>query len=181
MLTQALTSSCCLSSRLNGTCICPLLLLLDHVICQAGVGGSLTHPFNPLHTGWLKIVYCFQTKGYAGSASGKETACQCRRHRFDPWARKIPPEEGMATHSSILAWRIPWTEEPGGLWSTGPSTHTLKLSLLLLEHLIYIPPTSWPYIIILRKKMAQTRDVKEKSQTSSSSCYFICSLTMLKE
>ena len=24
-----------------------------------------------------------------------------------------PPEEGMATHSSILAWRIPWTEEPG--------------------------------------------------------------------
>ena len=28
-------------------------------------------------------------------------------------------EEGMATHSSILAWRIPWTEEPGGLWSIG--------------------------------------------------------------
>ena len=29
------------------------------------------------------------------------------------------PEEGMATHSSILAWRIPWTEEPGGLQSIG--------------------------------------------------------------
>ena len=29
--------------------------------------------------------------------------------------RKDPLEEGMATHSSILAWRIPWTEEPGGL------------------------------------------------------------------
>ena len=28
-----------------------------------------------------------------------------------------PLEEGMATHSSILAWRIPWTEEPGGLLS----------------------------------------------------------------
>ena len=28
-------------------------------------------------------------------------------------------EEAMATHSSILAWRIPWTEEPGGLQSTG--------------------------------------------------------------
>ena len=28
-------------------------------------------------------------------------------------------EEGLATHSSILAWRIPWTEEPGGLQSTG--------------------------------------------------------------
>ena len=30
-----------------------------------------------------------------------------------------PLEEGLATHSSILAWRIPWTEEPGGLQSIG--------------------------------------------------------------
>ena len=30
-----------------------------------------------------------------------------------------PLEEGMATHSSILAWEIAWTEEPGGLQSTG--------------------------------------------------------------
>ena len=30
-----------------------------------------------------------------------------------------PLEEGMATHSSILAWRIPWTEEPGGLQFVG--------------------------------------------------------------
>ena len=30
-----------------------------------------------------------------------------------------PLEEEMATHSSILAWRIPWTEEPGGLQSIG--------------------------------------------------------------
>jgi len=37
------------------------------------------------------------------------------RHGFNPWPRKIPLEEGMATHSSILAWRIPWTEEPGEL------------------------------------------------------------------
>ena len=28
-------------------------------------------------------------------------------------------KEGMTTHSSVLAWRIPWTEVPGGLWSTG--------------------------------------------------------------
>ena len=31
--------------------------------------------------------------------------------------QKNPVEKGMATHSSILAWRIPWTEEPGGLQS----------------------------------------------------------------
>ena len=30
-----------------------------------------------------------------------------------------PPEKGTATHASVLAWRIPWTEEPGGLESTG--------------------------------------------------------------
>ena len=31
--------------------------------------------------------------------------------------RKDPPEKGLATHSSTLAWRIPWTEEPGSLQS----------------------------------------------------------------
>ena len=31
-----------------------------------------------------------------------------------------PLEKRQATHSSILAWRVPWTEEPGGLQSTGP-------------------------------------------------------------
>ena len=33
-------------------------------------------------------------------------------------------EEGMPTHSSILAWRIPWTEEPGELWSIGSQSQT---------------------------------------------------------
>ena len=33
--------------------------------------------------------------------------------------QKDPLEDSMATHSSILAWRIPWTEEPGGLGSIG--------------------------------------------------------------
>ena len=33
----------------------------------------------------------------------------------DPWGREDPLEEGMATHSSILTWRIPWTEEPNSL------------------------------------------------------------------
>ena len=34
--------------------------------------------------------------------------------------REDPLEKGMATHTSILAWRIPWTEEPSGLQSMGP-------------------------------------------------------------
>ena len=47
----------------------------------------------------------------------------------------------MATHSSILAWRIPWTEEPGGLWSIGshrdtpehPHTEAVRMGLTLLS------------------------------------------------
>ena len=38
---------------------------------------------------------------------------QCRRHRFDLLGGKYPLEEEMATHSSTLARKIPWTEEPG--------------------------------------------------------------------
>ena len=41
----------------------------------------------------------------------------------ETWVQSLgqedPLEKGMATHSSILAWRIPWTEEPRGLQSTG--------------------------------------------------------------
>ena len=41
----------------------------------------------------------------------------------ETWVQSLgqedPLEEGMATHSSILTWRILWTEDPGGLWSKG--------------------------------------------------------------
>ena len=39
-----------------------------------------------------------------------------------PPGQEVPLEEGMATHSSVLAWRIPWTEEPGMLQSIGSDT-----------------------------------------------------------
>ena len=43
-------------------------------------------------------------------------------------------EKGMATHSSILAWRIPWTEEPGGLQSMVSESQT-QLSVVI-HHLV---------------------------------------------
>ena len=59
--------------------------------------------------------------GFQGGAIGKELVCQCRRH--ETWVQSLGPEdplvEGVATHSSILAWRIPWTEEPSELQSMG--------------------------------------------------------------
>ena len=39
--------------------------------------------------------------------------------RVQSLGQEDPLEKEMATHSSILAWRIPWTEEPGGLQTTG--------------------------------------------------------------
>ena len=50
-----------------------------------------------------------------GSKGKKISVCMCNRPRLDPWVREDPLEQGMTTHSSILAWRIPWAEEPGGL------------------------------------------------------------------
>ena len=46
-------------------------------------------------------------------------AGDAKRCGFDPLGQEDPLEEGRATHSTILAWRIPQTEEPGGLQSTG--------------------------------------------------------------
>ena len=54
--------------------------------------------------------------------SWQRSCCQSRRHkrcRFIPLSREGLLEEVMTTHSSILAWRGPWTEEPHGLYSTG--------------------------------------------------------------
>ena len=46
----------------------------------------------------------------------------------ETWVRSLgwedPLEKGMANHSSILVWRIPWTEEPGGLHSMGSQSQT---------------------------------------------------------
>ena len=58
--------------------------------------------------------------GFPGGAGGEELACQCRRYnRLGSLSWEYPLEECMATNSSILTWRIPRTEEPGGLQSRG--------------------------------------------------------------
>ena len=55
-----------------------------------------------------------------GSAVKNPTAMQeAQELRVQSLGQKDPLEEGMATHSSILAWRSPWTEEPGRLQSIG--------------------------------------------------------------
>ena len=53
-----------------------------------------------------------------GGSEGKESACNAG-DQVGSLGREDPPEKGMATLSSILAWEIPWTEKPGWLQSLG--------------------------------------------------------------
>jgi len=79
----------------------------------------------------------------------------------ETWVRSLgredPLEEGMATHSSVLAWRIPWTEEPGGLQSMGlqrirhdwvtKQQYVLRMLMRPIFQLIF------PWMDLFRKKI----------------------------
>ena len=58
-------------------------------------------------------------QGLSSKKKKKKVCLQCGRCRINPWVGKIPLEEGISTHFSILAWRIPCTHEPGRVQSTG--------------------------------------------------------------
>ena len=76
--------------------------------------------------------------------------------------REDPLEKEMATHSSILVWRIPWTEEPGGLQSRGLQrvgldwmTNTFMVIVSITTFIIFIisgltklPPPHWTYVYL---------------------------------
>ena len=61
--------------------------------------------------------------------SGKEYACQCRQDtQVCSLSGEVPLEKEMATHSSILAWEIPLSEEPRGYSSMGSQKSRTRLS-----------------------------------------------------
>ena len=74
--------------------------------------------------------------------------------------REDPLEKEMATHSSILVWKIPWTEEPGGLWSMGSQRVGHSWAHVLvhgdLESVLQLPVSGtpsfalWCFLISLR-------------------------------
>ena len=118
----------------------------------------------PLLDHWLD-VYLIRDHPHSGLLwwlSAKDSACQYRRCGFNPWAGEMPwrdfllLEEEMAAHSSILAWRIPWAEEPGGQqylgswrvcqnWATDlqiltyhiPLSREVEILMLLIFYIIY--------------------------------------------
>ena len=70
------------------------------------------------------IPFFFMAEAYSQEAQGKSICLPMRETQARSLGWEDPLETGMATHSSILAWRIPWTEEPGGLPSTGLQSWT---------------------------------------------------------
>ena len=57
-------------------------------------------------------------RGFPGGSEGEESTCKAG-DLSQSLGSEYHVDEGVAIHSSVLAWRIPWTEEPGGLQSVG--------------------------------------------------------------
>ena len=63
---------------------------------------------------WTSLV----AQGFPGGSDGKESACNVRDWGLVPGLGRSPGE-GSGIHSRTIAWKIPWTEEPGRLQSMG--------------------------------------------------------------
>ena len=95
------------------------------------------------------LYFCpfhFLTQDCPGGSDGKSIWLQCGRPGVQSLGQEDSLEKEMATHSSILAWKIPWTEEPGRLqfmglqrvkhdWATSLSLFTFRLHVFLYFYL----------------------------------------------
>ena len=72
-----------------------------------------------LHVQTNKHTYMQKSGGFLGWPHGERIHLSMQETRVQSLHWEDPLEKEMATHSSILAWRIPWTEQPGGLQSMG--------------------------------------------------------------
>ena len=92
-------------------------------------------------------------KGFSGGSDGKEFACNSGDQCSIPGLGSSPGEGFplLATHSSILAWRIPWTEEPGrlSLWSHEELDTAEQLTLSKFS-LNCIVPKSLPKTVLFK-------------------------------
>jgi len=85
--------------------------------------------------------------GFPGGSDGKESACNAGDQVLSLDEETLL-KTGMATHSSILAWRIPWTEKPAGYspWGCKELDMTEQLTLSLLRSWAGI---SVPYVLVV--------------------------------
>ena len=80
--------------------------------------GENLEKMEPSCTVGRNVNWHIQFGGFPGGSDSKESACNAGDSGSVPELGRFPGK-GMATHSSILAWRVPWTEKTGGLQSMG--------------------------------------------------------------
>ena len=99
-------------------CHTAYLTYMQSTLCK--MPGWMKHKLESRLPGEISITSDIQITpgGFSDGSDGKEFACNVGDPSLIPGSgRSDPLEKGMATHSSILSWRIPWTEEPGTLQS----------------------------------------------------------------
>ena len=92
----------------------------SHILDHCALDQKKKKPKKTKELSVLRYVLAMDNRGFSCDASCKQSAHQCRRHKrdeFDTRVGKIALEEVTAIHSSIPAWRIPWTGKPGRLQS----------------------------------------------------------------
>ena len=97
------------------------------------------------HISMIYMIYIYIYISFTSDSDSKESACNAGDVGLIPGLRRSP-REGNDTHSSILAWRIPWTEEPGGLQSMA-----LQRITLAQRHSREDKPHSTNLCVVLRK------------------------------
>ena len=107
-----------------------IYIYLNHYIPEIYTSAIYLKTITTLYSNYTSIKKCLFIAiwGFPGGTSGKEPAAKAgdvRETGFIP-GQEDPLEEGRATQSSILAWRIPWTEEPAGLQSIGLQSDTTE-------------------------------------------------------
>ena len=91
-------------------------------MCRVGARDEAEHPECSAQLSPPRPTKELSSPNFPGRASGEEPACQGRRprgHRFDPCVRKIPWKRARQPTPVFLPGESPWTDEPGGLQSTG--------------------------------------------------------------
>ena len=82
---------------------------------------------------WVSLGYLSWVLGFPCSSVSKESACSAGDRGSIPGLGRSLAKE-MASHSSIFAWRVPWTEEPGGLQSMGLQESDMTGQLIHHHH-----------------------------------------------
>ena len=120
------------------------MLNLGKTICTANGRVTSTDFLQSSSVTAMKILHRVMLWAFLGGSVGKESVSKAADPSLIPRLGRSLEKE-MATHSSILAWRIPWTEEPGGLQSKGwqELDPTERLNHHQLCFYTSIPPTGF--------------------------------------